>query len=115
MAKWNSEQIMADLGIILPVIAVKNNGIGHRAVTDNIELALGGVEDILYIAGFTPDFLDVENPSDRDVTHIVVTDGIINGISLTSTDYRLARAYIDVRQYFINRGFIVVQGIGDYF
>ena len=113
MAKWNSEQIMADLGIILPVIAVENTGAGCEVDTDNLLLTLGGVEDKLYVHGFSLHGLD--NTSDVDVDYAVVTDGLESGRDLASTDYRLARAFIDVRQYFINRGFTVVPSMGSYF
>lgn len=104
---------MADLGLILPVIAVENAGPGGEVDTDNLLLTLGGVEDKLYVHGFS--LYGLDNTSDVDVDYAVVTDGLESGRELASTDYRLARAFIDVRQYLINRGFKIAGNMGDYF
>lgn len=114
MAFWNTEQIMADLGIIIPVTAITNNG-GEDASTDNLELTLGGVEDKLFVKGFIPDTYRIDETDNIDVTHIELTDGLSSAGGLNSHDFRLARAYIDVRQYFINRGFNVVPTMDAYF
>lgn len=114
MAQWNTEQIMADLGVIIPVIAIDNAG-GEDATTDNLIITLGGVEDKLFVKGFIPDTYRIEETNNIDVTHVELTDGLTSAGGLNSHDFRLARAYIDVRQYFLNRGFEVVPTLDVYF
>lgn len=114
MAKWNTEQIMADLGIIIPVIGIDNNG-GEDASTDSLVITLGGVVDKLFVKGFIPEKDWLEETDNIDVSHVELSDGLTSAGGLNSHDYRLARAYIDVRQYFVNRGFEVVSTMDTYF
>lgn len=117
MGKWNTEQIMADLAIILPVIKVEKTDFGGDHDTSRIVLTLGGVEDSLFIRGFDDEnsFEDLPDRDNLEVPYVEITDGLSSLGGLTGTDYRLARAYIDVRQYFINRDFEVVNTIDTYF
>jgi hypothetical protein len=114
MAQWNTKQIMADLRTIIPVTAIDNTG-GEDSSTDNLVLMLGGVEDKLFIKGFIPEKFWIDTTDDIDVSHVELTDGLSGRGGLNSHDFRLARAYIDVRQYFINRGFDVVPRMSEYF
>ena len=114
MAFWNTEQIIADLRNIITVVDITNNG-GEDASTDNLVITLGGVVDTLQVKGFIPDTYRIDETDNIDVTHIELTDGLSSAGGLNSHDFRLARACIDVRQYFINRGFNVVPSMDDYF
>lgn len=114
MPKWNTAQIMGDLGTIIPVTAIENNG-GEDATTDNLVITLGGVVDQLFVKGFIPKTYRIEETDNIDVSHVELTDDLYSSGGLNSLDFRLARAYIDVRQYFINRGFEVVPTMDVYF
>lgn len=117
MAHWNSERILKDLEGIIPVLSVVNQGPGGDYDTDVLIVTLGGIEEKLFVRGFDPDtFCGMEpNRSDMNVSYVELTDGLDSRGGLKGTDYRLARAYIDVRQYLLNRGFEVVDTMDSYF
>lgn len=103
MAKWNTQQIVEDLKTIVGIVEIQVVPASEALVnltTESLVITLGGVEDSLFVFGF--------NFFGNDPREIQLTDGISRFRGLSSTDYRLARAYIDVRQYFINRDFKVV-------
>jgi len=116
MAHWNTKQIMEDLAIIIPVIAVDFNE-GEDYTTEQVVLTLGGCEEKLFVRGFNLDNSVVPNEtiSDADVSAVELSDGRSSAGGLASKDFRVARAYIDVRQYFINRDFEVVPTMDAYF
>jgi hypothetical protein len=115
MAHWNTQQITEDLKTIVGVIDVVNNGQGGSYDTDNLIIEIGGAEDKLWVCGFNVDDNAIEETSDVDVEFVELTDGLQSDHGLSSSDFKVARMYIDVRQYFINRGFNVVDSMNAYF
>jgi len=114
MPKWNTELIRDELEVIIPITAIKVEE-GEDYTTDRLILTMGGVEDTLLVRGFSITGERTENTSNVDIDYVELTDGLTSDGGLQSRDYRLARTYIDVRQYFINRGFNVVPSLDPYF
>jgi len=107
MPQWNTNTITNDLKNIVGVINIKNLGAQGKADTDNLVLEFGGVEDKLFVCGFS-DTTELNDSTNECIDFVELTDGLNSSGGLNSHDFRLARAYIEVRQYFINRNFDVV-------
>jgi len=114
MAQWNTKQIAKDLKLIPGVEKVKIYPPGGDVDTDNIIVKIKGADDSLFVSGFD-DEDDPANPSDVDVPFIELTDGLSSDGGLNSTDKKVARVYIEIRQYFLNRAFYVVNTHKAYF
>ena len=115
MPNWNTTQIIQDLTTIVGVEEIISAGTGGDVDTDNLCLKLAGTDgQALFVRGFD-DTKYITTPSNVDVIMVELTDGLDSRGGLNSHDFRVARAYIDVRQYFINRGFEVVPTLKAYF
>lgn len=114
MPRWNTELIKSELEVIIPITSIKVEE-GEDYTTDRLILLMGGVEDTLLVRGFSITGERTENTTDVDIEYIELMDDRSSDGGLWSKDYRLARTYIDVRQYFINRGFNVVPSLNPYF
>ncbi len=116
MPAWNTKQITEDLSTIITVTEIANHEPEDPYfTTGTLDITLGGVEDTLSVKGFNLEEIFLAEDEDANVAYVELTDGLTSGGGLNSVDYRLARAYIDVRQYFINRGFKVVPTMDVYF
>jgi hypothetical protein len=114
MPRWNTQLIKDELEVIIPITSIEVEE-GEDYTTDRLTLKMGGVEDTLFVRGFSITGERTENTYDVDIENIELTDDLSSDGGLQSRDYRLARTYIDVRQYFINRGFNVVPSLDPYF
>ncbi len=99
MTKWNIDTIADDLKTIVGVIKIN-----YDKNTPNLSIQLGGCEDWLFVCGF-------DSKDDGIIDSVEIWDS--HGHGLNSHDFRLARLYIEVRQYFINRNFNFVQRMED--
>jgi hypothetical protein len=112
MPIWNTQQVTSDLLNIVGVNSISSSeGISYTTASLILHLAGTGGQD-LFVTGYKG-IVDLDNPSDIEVSMIELRDNYYRG-GLNSHDFRVARAYIDVRQYFINRGFDVIQSIEDH-
>lgn len=115
MPNWNTKTIIDDLTHIVGVESITNNGADGEIDTDQLALLLAGTDgQRLFIRGFDPD-IEVFDPSNENVSMVELNDGLSSRGGLNSHDFRVARAFIDVRQYFINRGFEVVDSLEECF
>lgn len=117
MPIWNSAEIANDLRHIVGVVNINNAGVGGDWDTDNLVIVLAGTDDQnLFVRGFDPEQRDSYPDSGNvEVTMVELSDRLSSDGGLNSHDFRVARAYIDVRQYFINRGFDVVLSMRAYY
>lgn len=113
MSKWNTESIVADLRGLFPGIAVAYTT-GEDHTTDQIVIYLDKNASKLLMRGFDPD-ATLENNNDVDVEMVELSDGTDGAGGLGSKDYRVAKAYIVARQYFIDHGFLIEANLGAYF
>ena len=114
MGHWNTTQIIQDLSTIVGIVEITNSDQLGDYTTDQLIIRVGGCKDQLWIVGFNAEGI-INSPSDVDVKYIEVTDRLTSIGGLNSTDYQCARIYIDVRQYFLNRNFVVVRQMEYYF
>lgn len=113
MPNWNTETVINDLRTIVGVESISHRVPNGDHDTDNLTLLLAGTDgQNLLVRGFNPDFR-IFDTSDGNVPMVELSDGLSKYGGLSSHDFRVARAYIDVRQYFINRGFEVCTNMND--
>ena len=116
MYQWNTKQIEEHLKQIPGVAKVTVNPPGGDVDTDNIVLTINGADDRLFIAGFeVRSDRELPNKSDVEVEMVELTDGTDCTGGLSSDDFRVAEAFIHVRQYFVVNGAAVVDRMRDYF
>jgi hypothetical protein len=100
MEYWNTDLIIEDLKTIVGVIAIDQYDQINMNETATLKIRLGGVDnDLIIITGVL---------KNSKIDYIILKAGPYSDPGLSSTDMRVARAYIEVRQYFINRGVKVV-------
>jgi hypothetical protein len=117
MPNWNSKQVIADLSTLPYVSAVENTGQGGDVDTDNLVIHLMK-DDRLFVCGFAPHESDhyIKTPADCEATHVELTDGDGEDCGLHSfTNKDLIETYGAIHTYFINRGFIVVHCLKDFY
>ena len=114
MPRWNTNQVIADLQVLLPTARITNQGPGGDVDTDNLHIGLLDCSDSLFVCGFD-DANDITTPGDVDVPFLELTDGLDSRGGLNSYDGRVAQAYMQVRQYFLSKGFVVCPTLKDYF
>lgn len=109
MFNWHSATIVSDLLKIKNVTKIVNQGQGGDIDSDNLVIYVRGCEDKLFVNGFnTPDEDDIETPGSCGVEMVELSDGLDSRGGLNTTDGTVAMVYMRVRQYFIDKGAIVV-------
>ena len=114
MYYWNTDKIAKDLSELQLVSSVVNGGKGGDIDTDTLVIEVEGTEDRLFVCGFNVEDYEVPR-TDVDVELIQLTDGEDSRGGLNSRNFSVAQVYIEVRQYFVDRGGSVVNSIKDYF
>jgi hypothetical protein len=115
MPTWNTEKIIEDLKATVPNIKkIENTGQGGDYDTDNLVISFTNTKDKLWVYGFNVE-KTCTKPENCKVEYAVVTDGMDSRGGLNSSNYNLALGFINIRQYFINKKFDVVNTIDDYF
>jgi hypothetical protein len=107
MAKWNTQKVISDLSKIPTIIDITDDGPGGDVDTDNLIIEIDGANEQLWVCGFD-DENDIIDSSDVDVPFIELTDGLDSRGGLNSRNPKVAKVYIDIRQYFLDLGFEVV-------
>ena len=115
MYHWNTSTIEAHLNQISGVVDVEVNRPGGDVDTDNITLTIAGASEKLYIAGFEVSDRELPDKSDIDVEFVELTDGTCSTGGLNCDDFRVAEAFIHVRQYFVVNGATVVNNMDHFF
>jgi len=114
MPIWKTDSIISDLKTLHPlIIDVENTGPDGGSDTDNILVTVKG-DGHFYVCGFDEED-DIVDTSFAEVELVQVSDGEDSRGGLNRKDFESAQAYIYIRQYFINKGFEVVNTIDDYF
>lgn len=93
MTQWNEKQIIEDLSELIGVLEIKVVPSDTPVYTNTLELTLGGAIGKVYTW------------YRYDMNSVYITNGCQP--SLSTKDMRLARLFIEVRQYFLNRDFEV--------
>ena len=114
MYRWNTDKIVAHLNTFTEFESITVDEPGGDVDTDNIRVKVRGVDDRIYICGFSVDN-SITDPSNSDVEMIEITDQ--SGDGLQSNSYTVAEAYIKVRQLFVGlpHNAAVVSNMKDYF
>jgi len=113
MFRWNTKRIVAYLSTIPEIEKVDVQDPGGDVDTENLYCKVRGLDEGIFVCGFTPDVYDIDDPSDCEVELIEITDQ--SGHGLQSDDFAVAKAYIEVRQHFVGGGATVVPYLKDYF
>ena len=113
--RWNSEEIISQLQK-LGYADVSNSGQGGDYDTDHICVKIPDTGQRIFICGFNTDDIPIETPDDYDVELLEITDGLDSLGGLNSRLYKTAKAYIDIRQFFIDKYDIgIVDSMEQYF
>ena len=111
---WDSAAVATALLCIPGVKRVLNTGPGGDVDSDCFTITVKGATDRLFVSGFSVDS-EIANPDSTTVEFIELKDGLDSRGGLNSSDPRVAMVYTRVRQYFVDKGAVVVPTHKDYF
>jgi hypothetical protein len=112
--RWNTSQLVKDLGNLPSVAQVINTGKEGYGVSDCLQIQPKGSADRLYLQGFVTDG-DVRNPADDEVELLEFTDRIDESTALSNETRANVVAYYEIKGYLEAAGFEVVHNLRDYF
>ena len=120
MAHWNTEKIISEISEFC--YEVKSFSPGGDHDTANIQIQplknykLFEDDYYFFVCGFTDNrCLNDSEWNEVDVPYIQIKDGFDSYIPLNSTNEKVVLCYNNLKKYFEDKGFIVVNNIKDFF